>query len=497
MSDFLAFLAVLYPFYFLILLFSTILLALKKTKFAFPGRAFFVLIVLALILRVRYSEHMDLDPYCWGYILDAGIITNFFSLQWLRLASLANALHIPGYAFLEALPLSLSFDFDSIWWMNILASVAGIFVIFQLAFKATKSFLGAFFSAALLAFSTLHIRLSGLETPMPVSTLLVMASFFYLGSGTESNRRDNTVSLLLLLMAVNIKLENIVFFGVFLLGIIRSGDRKTLKWSAVLLCVTAFFALPYFINHHSALKYIRGIQAGYAGYSMYGLPDFFKNLAVALKLGWSLIIIAPAGYFLLRRVKKETPDLSMYVIWLFCGLILFSFYDKVSITTNLMQISLPVYCLFGYCLSEAVEIIFHQQAAKRAIAACVIMALGIDAANTLRYPRQPDWRDLKKQIPLLSPRDCVITLGAYHAGAQLRLIFPRARWIFFEDRNADSQIASCRGQLYYLNPVNFGLQEETDNKNALSWEQKIRDRFVLTRIGRIDFFRLGARQDNP
>ena len=100
--------------YFIFLIF----ILLKITARAFPvlmnllknirGRDLLLVILLAgigLMLRIRYSSHINLDAYGWGYIEDALAIKDTLCLRFPTRFVLSSAFHIPGYPFLISLAL--------------------------------------------------------------------------------------------------------------------------------------------------------------------------------------------------------------------------------------------------------------------------------------------------------------------------------------------------------------------------------------------------------
>lgn len=214
-----------YPFYFFILLLILFIAIIRsgyiikdlcKTITIRDSLILLVLMGIGLVLRIVYTSHIDLDPYGWGYIRKAVAIKKLLFHNFTSPASLSEAFHIPGYSFLISSPLAIFNNIEAVSGFNLFFSVLTIGLVYFLTFFSTNDKFASLFAAGMLMSSALHVRYSGQEMPISISTFFVASAFLYLILWLRNKKIILFgITLLLLLVSVNIKIENSIFFSYF------------------------------------------------------------------------------------------------------------------------------------------------------------------------------------------------------------------------------------------------------------------------------------------
>lgn len=496
----------LYPFYFFFLLLAALKYA-RRTRAASAiiykkwGRGEFACLGLLLAagayLRIRYTFHIDLDPYGWGYITDALSIKDLLTFRGQPHHILTGAIHVPGYACLIALPLFFTKSLYAISGLNLALSILTIALIYAITKVLSRDAWASFLAAAAFTFSIPHIVNSGSELPMTASAFFVLFSFLFLFLWSGDRRKAHQMaSILFLFIAINIKVENIVFLPVLCWSFLKEGrgdpltQRHFLKYVLLMLAAFLAFSAPFLINHHKALLWVLKARGDYPRHSLYSAANLVDNLLILLRFTKGFPLYVLTAYAALKGLKKAPANASILLSWFGVTLLFLSWYDISSLKWNLLQILIPLYILLGLTVSEALRGLIKNGKIRLSVILIFFCAAFWVTKTSLATLKMFSWVDLKKSFFVSSRNDCIVTLDIFAARSALRILFPESTWIFYPDTDTSVNLGRCKGRLYYLNLRKFGLEEETDNNEILRWEGRLKEKYDFTRAADIDLFLL-------
>lgn len=463
-----------------------------------------LLMAAGFALMVRYTFHMDLDPYGWGFIEDALAIKDIFFLRFPARFVLPAALHVPGYSFFLSIPLMVSESLTAVSSFNLAASVLAIGLVYLVSYALTADRIASVAAAGLLAVSPQHIVYSGYEFPMPVSVFLVGLEFLFLVCFLKTRQRPLGLGLLFLFfITINIKPENSVFLPVFLFVLFREakndkGFRDALRgylMPAVLLSVaTLVFCSGYLLNWWNIqAACISGVY--YGRNAPFSAVYFIKNFGLFLLRTGGMPLWAVAGLVLIQSFQKTGRAMNLALGWLLAGLVPLGYYAQANAEWQILQVLVPVFLVMGYVVSKALELFFRRGWIRLVLVFSLLFLLGAGADRRLALLKAFSWKDIQKDFPACSARDCIVTLRTSTSKTALEFLFPRNRWLFINEAGLDDALRSCRGKVYYFNPVVYGLLEETERQTLVSAEAELLRRFqVGERVGPLEIFELKPRR---
>jgi len=483
MPIFLRILAQLYPIYFLTLLFFLIML-MKRSFFiwreSFKQMSWrncsiiFFLILAGIIFRAKYSFHIDLDPYGWRYIQDALAIKKFFFPFFESYSRISDSVHIPGYSFFAAFALFFSNNIPAVSALNIAFSALTIGIVYLITQLLTKEEIASGCAAGLLAFSTLHIGYSGEEFPMSISVFFVALEFLYFLLWLRTkNTLIGWVFIVLFFISINIKIENIIFLPLFIGIFIKKMQqnelgnqiKKYLSAFFIVGIISAMFFLPFLINLVAAQSWAFTRRPDYTAYSFFSIGNFlqhFWSFIIMDLRGFPLLIVL--GYLILRIFKKNANPMSIVIGWFGTTLLYFLWYSQIFAQWNILQISIPVFILTGYLISEVTKLFLRNPIARFTLLIWILLFLALNSYFNTPKNKRYSYTKLKDDLRLVSAKDCIISFDTRTSKFSLKFIFPLKNWIFLNDPSFENQLSQCKAKLYYFNPVGYGLREETDQK---------------------------------
>jgi len=463
-----------------------------------------LLTAAGLVLRVRHTFHIDLDPYGWGYIEDALAIKDIFLLRFPARFDLAAALHIPGYPFFISPVLAVAENLTAVSSFNLAASVLSIGLLYFVGYALTADRIASFLAAGLLAVSPQHLVYSGYEFPMSLSVFLVVLEFLFFICFLKSKSRFLGLGLLFLFfITINIKPENIVMLALFLFVLLQEAKkddalRETLKGylgAAVLLAIaTLFFCFPFMVNWNGIQSVC--ISAAYHGRNApFAAVYFIKNFDLFLSRTGGMALWAAAGLALIQMFHKKERMMNVVVGWLLVSLIPLAYYAPANAEWQILQILIPVFLVMGYVVSKTIELFIRRRWVRSVLVFFLLAASGAKADNDLGSVKAFSWKDIQKDFPACSAQDCVVSFKTSTSETALEFLFLQDRWLFINDAGFENSLKHCRGAIYYFNPVVYGLLEETDRETLLDVQADLSSRFeVGRRVGPLEVFELRPRR---
>ncbi len=468
--------------------------------------AFIVVLVMTagFALMARHTFHIDLDPYGWGYIEDGLAIKDRLLLKFPARFDLAAAMHVPAYPFFISGPLMISESLTAVSSFNLVVSVLAIGIVYLVAYALTEDRIVSIIAAGLLAVSTQHIVYSGYEFPMPLSVFFVSLELLFLVCFLKTKSRSVGLGLLsLFFITVNIKPENIVFLFVILFALARDAKsgrewRQALKSyllpTAVWSALTLVFCSVYLFNWWK-------IQAAcvsdvYYGRNMpFSAVYFIKNFGLFLSRAGGMPLWAVAGLVLIQLLQRTGHSMNLAIGWLLAALVPLGYYARANAEWQFMQVFIPLYLVMGYVVAQALELFVRRGWVKLVMVFSFLFLLGIKAESHLAHLKVFSWKDIQKDFPACLAQDCVVSFKTSTSKTSLEFLFPQARWLFINDAGFEDSLKHCKGEMYYFNPVVYGLLEETDRETLLDAQTGLSGRFeVGRRVGPLEIFELYPRR---
>ncbi|MGD0335632.1 MAG: hypothetical protein ABSB18_00825 [Candidatus Omnitrophota bacterium] len=496
-----------YPLYFLGLLLFFISVFFKSYR-TFRGllinissKDIVVLLVLLLagfIFRLKYTAHIDLDPYGWGYIKDALRIKSYFLYPGLYSGLLGTG-HIPGYPFFIFFPLTLLENISVVSGFNICFSVLTIPVIYLITYLVTEDKDASFLAALALALSALHTFYSGYEIPMSISVFFVTLEFLYFVAWLKTRNMTIWLTFIsLFLISVNIKIENSFLFPLFaIIGakeLLKDNQRKLFHYSLIfipLLLISMLFWLPFVGNMVSSFpRYFAFIP------DLVGFRAFLSNILLffiyRLK-GYPLFMLL--ALVILKLMKKSFRMDYLILGWFFLSLLVYFLGVEVDAIWHTMQILVPVFIISAYVISQAISIFFKGRAVRYILLVllCFFYFLGYERQMSENKPYS--WEKLIQELKTDSEKSCIITHDFLITKFNLPFLFPRKTWLFLSDDNLKVKMRACEGKVYYFNPLPYGLEEEMLMRGAKEEQfavlkNEIQNKYNLIKISDSEFFEL-------
>jgi hypothetical protein len=463
-----------------------------------------LLAAAGLALMVRHTFHIDLDPYGWGFVEDALAIKDIFFLRFPARFVLSAALHVPGYSFFLSIPLMIAESLTVVSSFNLAVSVLAIGLVYLVSYALTADRIASVMAAGLLAVSTQHIVYSGYEFPMPVSVFFVGLEFLFLICFMKTKKKPLGLGLLFLFfITINIKLENVVFLPVFLFVFFGEAKndrewRETLRgylMPAILLSVaTLAFCFGFLLNWWGIQTAC--ISAVYHGRNTpFGAVYFIKNFGLFLSRSGGMPLWAAAGLLLIQSFQKTGRAMNLAMGWLLAGLVPLCYYARANAEWQILQILIPVFLVMGYVVAKALELFVRRGWIRLVLVFSLLFLLGAKADSDLGPLKAFSWKDIKKDFPACLSQDCIVTLRTNTSGMALEFLFPQRHWLFINDAGLDDALGRCRGNIYYFNPVVYGLLEETERQTLVNAEAELLRRFqVGKRVGPLELFELKPRR---
>jgi len=504
MDVFLKILTYFYPVYFLILL--VFLVVLAKRSFPVFRESFkkiklkdyfilFLLIFFGAILRIKYSFHIDLDPYGWRYIQDALAIKGFFC-PFLKLPfELSDALHILGYPFLISVPLFFSSNILTISIFNIVFSVLTIGIVYLATYLWTQNKFASVLAGGMLAASLLHVSYSGMEFPMSISVFVVALEFLFFILWLKSkDRASGLVLITLFFISVNIKFENVIFILLFGLVFIKSLKdvklkvqiKKNQKYFLILFILSVIICLPFFVN----FQYLQ-VKSVPATQHLFTLGNFLRNFSLFIMeryKGFPLFMVL--AFLALSLFKKNIYKGYILVWWFFISLISSSYCATVNSEWNMLQVLIPVFIISGYVISETINLFL-----KSNILRCILLVLLLflffwNTSVTMKANKRYSWINLKQDLNTSVGEGCIVSLNIRTSKFSLGFLFPDKNLIFMDDNYQNNKVSQCKGALYYFNPVPYGLEEEADKDVVLRWEDILSEKYEFKKVSNFSLYAL-------
>lgn len=498
-----------YPLYFLILLLFLFAAWIRSFKVAVRSYKdlslnellpIVFITLLGFLVRIRFSSHIDLDPYGWRYIQDA-LATNNFFLPFLKASTrITDALHVPGYSFLISLPLLFSKSLEVVSVINTTFSALTISIVYLITQVVTKDRLTSLLASAMLAFSPVHITYSGFEFPMSFSVFFVSLEFLYLVLWLESkDKLRGWIFILLFLVSINIKIENmiygILFVALFIYSCLENRElryrvRDYFRYFPLMTFLSFLYIAPFVMNQAKVQHRLFGPTLD----SVVGLDNFIRNnrLFIIQRLH-GLPLVAATGYVLLRFSKKTISPykISLVFAWLLASLLNFFYFIPINAEWNLLQILIPVYIIIGFVATQSLRLVIKNNSLRNISVIFLIFLFSIRALQTSQYGKNYSWKNLKRDLKTKGDNEEIISLKVRTSEFALRFLFPEKKWIFLEGDALGYKVNKLRRNLYYFNPVPYGLTEEADQRKVAEWENILRENYNFTPASdRIVFFEL-------
>ena len=504
MNIFLKILTYLYLVYFLGLLIVLIML-IKHSFFAFRKLfkglrlknhfILFVLVLLGFLFRIKYSFHIDLDPYGWRYIQDSLAIKGIFYPSLSLHFQLSDALHVLGYSFFAFIPLLFSNNIFAVSVFNIGFSVLTIVVVYLITYLWTQNKSASALAAGMLTASLLHIVYSGMEFPMSISVFFVALEFLYFILWLRSkNIIFGLVSLAAFFISINIKFENIVFILLYGLVsitslkdvILKEQFKRFWKYFTAIFAFSVLIWIPFIINFQ--YLQVKSVPPSQHLYSLGNFWEHFWLFVVEKYRGFPLFMVL--AFFVLNFFKKSTFKGYVLTGWFFVSLLLFSWCAAINSEWNMLQILIPTFIISGYVISETVILFFKNKTSKYIILFLVLFILFWNAMSSVKEVKRYSWVNLKEDLDSAVDEGCIISLDIRTSKFSLNFLFPDRNWIFLENNYQNNDFSQCKDKLYYFNPVPYGLEEEADKKAVLRREDRLREKYEFEKVSKFALYTL-------
>ena len=448
-----------------------------------------------LALSGRFSWHIDLDFYGWGYVEDALAIKDIFLLKVLPRFDLSQATHIPGYSFLMFPVFLFGERLGPVSALNLAASGLTVGLLYFLSYALSKDRLAAFLAAGFLAFSQPHILFGGFEFPIPAGLLFITLEFLFFFLYLKDRRAwPGAAFLFAFFIALNLKIENVVY-GLFFAGVLlrqarhdavlRGQLKRALPAILVLGLVTLVLDIPFLLTlarYQSPL-----MSVSYGGFRMPFAPVYFlDHLRYAIERTGGMALWALAGLFILRRFSRDVRSIPLVVGWFLCSLLPLAYYADLK--WQVLPIGLPVFVMFGYVVACALRLFIPSKKIRAALAFLLLLLNALPMVPHLSSP--VSWKNIQRSFPVLPASSCVLAMETAHTTTSLPFLFPETKWIFMDPRTLEGQGCAGPGDLYYFNVVPYGLTEETPPlfiKNVEFWLNR---RYVKEQEGSLKIYRL-------
>lgn len=478
-----------------------------KTYFKDIALADFILLiflcVLGLVFRLRFTHHIDLDPYGWKYIQDAIAIKKLMVFSFTQF-DISEALHIPGYAFMIAGPLLISETISAVSFFNVIFSVLTIAVVWFISWFITKDRRPAMLAAGMFCFSVLHVAYSGEEIPVSISVFFVTLEMLFLVLWVKTKDiKIGWFAVALFIISFNIKIENIIFAPVFLTVFFKEKlhqgkPRKYLMYFLVLFLISVVFWFPYIINvvnrQISTFNFQSFSRPGPADlFNMGNFTRHFHHFFIHIYRGFPLIVLA--GYILLIFSGKGIKLWYVSLVWFFSGIICFFWYSKIFSEWTMLQILIPVFIMTGDVFSQTLSLFFRKLTGQYAVLILLLFVMALNVTVKLGVRKVNSWVDFRHYFRAVAANDCIVSLDTRDSSFSLRFLFPEKKWIFLNKTFSPGEIDQCEGNVYFFNPVPYGLEEETDMEDAKLVMAKISDSYKLKKIARFKLYEMQKRQE--
>mgnify|MGYP001568833856 CR=1 FL=1 len=504
-------LACIYPFYFLILLGLLLIMFVrsfpifKRLPVSIYSRDYFLLfllMMLGLILRIKYTYHIDLDPYGWRYIQNALAINNIFCPFSGLSFRISDALHIPGYPVLISLPLLFSKSLLGISIFNVCFGVLTIWLIYLISYFLTEDKVSSVLAAGFLAFSQLHIVYSGQEFPMPISVFFVALEFLYLVLWLKS--KDTAAGLvfaLAFLISLNIKIENIIFLPLFV-GITlkerkyhfwreKGNFKKHLRFIIALLFSAIVFC-PFIIKlYQTQLSTLKRFGNANEFFSLNNFIRHFVYFILQKSCGFPLFMIL--AYSMLHLFKRCMSKGYILLGWSVFSFIYFFWYADIFSEWNMQQVLIPIYIISGYVISKTINLFFRNKYLGGAILFLFLflwLGNSVFKLNENKRFKRLSWITIRHDLKTISENECIVCLDKRTSKFSMTFLFPDKNWIFLNDAFTLGQLDKCRGNLYYFDVIPWGLEEEVDKNEVLLWENLLRGGYEFKKTHKLALYEL-------
>lgn len=451
----------------------------------------------AVFLSCRYSFHIDLDDYGWNYVENAAAIRDILLLKVAPRLGLVHAWHIPGYSFLIFPLLAIRESLIPVSFFSLMASLSSIWLIYLVSFALSEDRQTSVLAAGLLAFSGLHIAYSGYEFPMPVSVFFVLLEFLFLVCFLKNKQSSLLLAFIFLFfITINIKIENLAFLPLFIFVLAAEAKkdkvfsdslRRSLKGIGLLSLTSLLICLPFLLNLSAQQAAL--MSSNYFGVSIpFAGIYFFRHLALFLTRTDGMALWAMAGLFFIQKFSYKENRVNLTAGWLTASLLPLSYYADSYAQWHALQIQVPVFILLAYVIVQALGLFVKTRWLRMVMMFSLLLSLYAKNYTFFEGLKQFSWKDIQQGVPALEAGDCVIS-PVPTTKFSLPFLFPENRWIFFK-RGFECELDSCSGNIYYFNPISFGLTEEIPSSSLLRAEKSLSKMFTKEKVGELDFYRL-------
>jgi len=455
-----------YPFYFFSLIIILLAFCLRlsgviKGFFVKFSSLDFIILTLLMVtgafFRCKGSWHIDLDANGWTYIKNA------LTMQ------LSGSSHVPGYPVLLSFPLMITKDLAVVSGFSLLFSILTIGLVYVLAYLITEDRLSAILSAGLMTSSGLCIQYGGMEYPLTLSVFWVALSFVFFVFWLKSRQKYLwMVTALSFLIAINIKIENFIYFIPFFIvsfSIENRQEQSGLNVWVQVFFITVFFIsvvmlFPFIINHHQHLLGNLHWQNRSSATPLYAPQYFFDHFYRFIVVGCHAFpILITIGFFMLENTKKKPLYVGLVLFWLMTSLLNFVFYDDVEAQWNMLQFLVPVFILTGYVVVQVMATC-EISLLKPGIVVIILLFGGYSAWGFTLRPKPYSCFNLKQDLPNISPEDCIFSENINLSSFAMSFLFPDKHWIFLDKRTMADSLKSqgCAGKVYYFDPGPYCLR---------------------------------------
>lgn len=460
----------------------------------------FVIMAFGAVLRIRYTLHTDLDPYCWRYIQNAIAIKSLIGFSDIWNFSIGTSHYIPGYSVMISPFIRLG-SLNLVSLLNVGFSVLTIGTVYPITYILTKNKVSSLLSAFMLAVSSLHVLYSGYESSYTCSVFIVTLEWFYFLLWLETKDDSAGYSFILLfIISLNVKkAENLVFLPLFLFTFIRrlrddklkTQIKKYFGWFLFILGISVLLWVPYFKNLIKTQPLIFK-SSDLSAYGMFGVSNIIRHSIQMIKSYKGFPLFMVGGYVLACLINKENKRMNLILGWFLSSLLYYSYYANASATWSTQQVLIPIFIMSGVTISETIKLFFKKPASRWLVVILIIAIFSHKTYFSLKERgRYDSWIELKKELNVARENDCVVSLEARTSKFALEFLFPDKNWIFIDDidysLNWDSY---CEGELYYFNPIPYGLKEEADIRKFSDIENLFRKQYRFEKMGTIEFYKL-------
>ena len=425
-------------------------------------------LLVGALLRFWGTYHIDLDPYGWSFVVDASRINKF---SFTPLAS-----HVPGFAFMIALPLLWAKSLSLVSGYLIIFSVLTIVLVYLLTFLITQNRFAAIIAAGLFLTSRTAIQFSGQEIPITLSVFFLTGAFFIYFLWLRD--RDLELGILMLLcffISFNMKTENVIFLPLLFIAAMFDRKKVFFVFLVMLLGVSVLVWYPYVAD---AMR-VQSLTWSYFSnnYSeLYGLKNLvvhFNELIVGRCYLYPVLVMI--GFVFLRQN-------ILVLVWFVMTLLYLLWYSDFCVQLNMLQVLMPVFVMSGCVFARLLEVYIKARFYKFIVFAGLLVILMMAISGLIHAQKPYSWVDLKKDFPRISEKDCIVSPDRPFTGFALPFLFPDKHWIVSRDNAQGQVLMQCEG-IYYFDTTPFGLAGESVFQDSSAWADFLREK-VMSRGGK-------------